>query len=106
MEQEKLNNDTPTEVATINGAKIVTFGGRGSTFWAVRLPFAPAGIDEVCYSGILEDEGGMLAFLKTIDAWAAAGATQVDYKRFNFYHAMRGWAKESHSKGLFINAMA
>lgn len=94
-----------TQTAIINGAKIVTFGGRGPTFWAVRLPFAPAGIDEMCYSGLLDEKGGMPDFLRTIDAWAAAGTTQVSCKSPDFHHALRDWATECHNKNLFLAAI-
>ena len=106
MKKHEDINDT-THTTTIDGAKILTVSGRGVSFWAIKLtPDHIAcygnGTDDLCLSGNIEVEGGMVAFLEAVNAWAAMGCPLVCDMLETFPCGMRKWAKQCHSDNLFL----
>ena len=106
-----MNNSTdncPTYTGTIHGAKVmVSEGEHGILFYAIRLPYAPAGVDELCYMGNLK--GNTLAdFLSQLDDWATSedlydrtGMPSLSDGKYVFDYRISEWAQQAQSQGLF-----
>ena len=105
MKQHKeISDQAITHTTEILGAKIMTVGG-DITFWAVKLApehIVGGGTDELCYCGNLKIEGGMVAFLEAVNAWAAMDCPLLSDMQETFYSGMRKWAKACHSENLFL----
>ena len=100
-----ISDTSPTHTTEILGAKIMTVGGGPVTFWAIKL--APehiigSGTDELCYCGNIKIEGGMVAFLEAVNAWAAMDCPLLSDMQETFFSGMRKWAKACHADNLLL----
>ena len=105
-----MNSNTdncPTYTGTIHGAKVmVSEGDQGILFYAIRLPYAPAGVDQLVYTGNLE--GNTLGdFMSQLDAWTTSedlydrtGMPSLADGEYVFDHRLSEWAQQAQAQGL------
>ena len=95
-----------SHTGTIHGAKVMVSGGdKGILFYAIRLPYAPAGVDQLVYTGNLE--GNTVAdFLSQLNAWATSedlydrtGMGCLADGEYAFDHRLSEWAQQAQAQG-------